>query len=337
MQHLYPPYYSDFHCIAQRCPDSCCHEWDVQIDPDTARRYHELPDTLGEDLRAAMYEDSGDIYLKNCAGRCPMWQQDGLCRIQCALGHDALSKVCREFPRITQDYGCFVEHTLEMSCPEAARLILTDERQTWICDEISDTGSPDYDDELMELLIRSRPAAYAILDDPRFSVEQRLALLLMYGYHVQAQIDGAEPRPFDAEAALEEATGFAAEGSICALTGFFRELEILTPRWRDMIEHAHAPIWFGALPRLARYGVYRYYYQAVSDFDLVSRIKFVTAYCVMMAYLSPNSLEGLIAAAQLFSKEIENDAQNMDALLDGAYTAAGLTDANLLGLLLRHT
>ncbi len=46
MQHLYPPYYGDFHCIAQRCPDSCCHEWDVQIDPDTARRYHELPGAL---------------------------------------------------------------------------------------------------------------------------------------------------------------------------------------------------------------------------------------------------------------------------------------------------
>ena len=98
MQHLYPPYYADFHCIAQRCPDSCCHEWDVQIYLDTARRYHELPGALGEDLRDAMYEDSGDVYLRNYAGRCPMWQQDGLCRIQCAIGHDALSQVCREIP-----------------------------------------------------------------------------------------------------------------------------------------------------------------------------------------------------------------------------------------------
>ena len=55
----------------------------------------------------------------------------------------------------------------------------------------------------------------------------------------------------------------------------------------------------------------------------------------MMAYLSAPSLDGLIAGAQLFSKEIENDSENMDALLDGAYTAPALTDANLLGLLLR--
>ena len=335
MQHLYPPYYGDFHCIAQRCPDSCCHEWDVQIDPDTARRYHELPGALGEALRDAMYEDSGDVYLRNCAGRCPMWQQDGLCRIQCALGHDALSQVCREFPRITQDYGSFVEHALEMSCPEAARLILTDDRQGLDKTQTPDNQAPDYDAELMDLLIRTRPAAYAILEDDRFSVPQRLAVLLLYGYHVQSQIDGAEEVPFDPQAALAEAAGFAAEGSISALTGFFRELEILTDRWRDTLEHAHAPHWERALTRLARYGIYRYFYQAVCDYDLVSRVKFVVIFCIMMAYLSAPSLDGLIAGAQLFSKEIENDSENMDALLDGAYTAPALTDANLLGLLLR--
>lgn len=335
MQHLYPPYYADFRCIAQRCPDSCCHEWDVQIDPDTARRYHELPGALGEDLRDAMYEDSGDIYLKNCAGRCPMWQQDGLCRIQCVLGHDALSQVCREFPRITQDYGSFVEHALEMSCPEAARLILTDDRQGMDTTQTPDDQAPDYDAELMDLLIRTRPAAYAILENDRFSVPQRLAVLLLYGYHVQSQIDGAEEVPFDPQAALAEAAGFAAEGSISALTGFFRELEILTDRWRDALEHAHTPHWERALTRLARYGIYRYFYQAVCDYDLVSRVKFVVIFCIMMAYLSVPSLDGLITGAQLFSKEIENDSENMDALLDGAYTAPGLTDANLLGLLLR--
>ena len=39
-----------------------------------------------------------------------------------------------------------------------------------------------------------------------------------------------------------------------------------------------------------------------------------------------------VKTAQAFSKEIENDADNVDALLDGAYTLTGLTDANLLGL-----
>jgi predicted metal-dependent hydrolase len=58
------------------------------------------------------------------------------------------------------------------------------------------------------------------------------------------------------------------------------------------------------------------------------------------AWLKENG-NGLIARlpgaladnAQLWSKEIENSAENLDALLDGAYTEPALTDANLLGLL----
>ena len=41
----------------------------------------------------------------------------------------------------------------------------------------------------------------------------------------------------------------------------------------------------------------------------------------------------LTETAQLFSKEIENDPDNIEALLDGAYTAPALTDLNLLSLL----
>ena len=47
-----------------------------------------------------------------------MWRQDGLCRIQAELGHEALCKTCREFPRLRHDYGSFVELGLELH-PEA--------------------------------------------------------------------------------------------------------------------------------------------------------------------------------------------------------------------------
>ena len=43
----------------------------------------------------------------------------------------------------------------------------------------------------------------------------------------------------------------------------------------------------------------------------------------------------VISSAQLFSKEIENDPDNVEALLDAAYTEPAFTDAQLLGLLLR--
>ena len=81
---------------------------------------------------------------------------------------------------------------------------------------------------------------------------------------------------------------------------------------------------------MARYGIERYYLQAVSDYDLVSRIKLVIASCLVVKALGGDIVE----TAQLYSKEIENDADNIDSILDGAYASPALTDQNLLGLLL---
>lgn len=334
MELIFPTFYHQFKCIASACPDSCCYEWDVQVDPESAARYQAITGPLGDDLRSIMYEDGGDVYIRNQDSRCPMWRSDGLCRIQAELGHDALCHTCREFPRLRQDYGSFVELGLEMSCPEAARIMLT--QDLCLTSSFVPGGEDgDYDEELMALLRATRPEALALLNDPQYTVPQRLALLLLYGYHVQSQIDGAGPTIFDPAASLAEAHAFASPGDISSLVEFFSGLELLTTRWKAKLSGPTFPTWQDELCRVAQYGVYRYYYQAVSDYDLVCRIKLIVTGCILVAHLSAPSLSSLLETVQLYSKEIENDAENVDAILDGAYTVPALTDANLLGLLLR--
>ena len=80
----------------------------------------------------------------------------------------------------------------------------------------------------------------------------------------------------------------------------------------------------------SRYLIRRYWLQAVSDYDLICRVKFIIAACLLVAHLGANVVEN----AQLFSKEIENDPDNVEALLDGTYTSPAFTDVQLLGLLL---
>ena len=82
MELRYPVYYQQFSCIAALCPDSCCHEWEVQVDAASAARYRAMEGALGDALRAHLYDEEGETYLRNVAGRCPMWREDGLCRIQ---------------------------------------------------------------------------------------------------------------------------------------------------------------------------------------------------------------------------------------------------------------
>ena len=323
-------YYDDFVCLAAACPDSCCKEWDVQVDPEAAEFYRSLPGSLGNRLREVLVEEGGETVMTIIDRRCPMWRHDGLCRIQAELGHDALCKTCREFPRLTHDYGDFVEKGLELSCPEAARLILSKPYAPPLTCEVDGGETPEYDAEAMAVLLRTRQAALRLLNE-RPSIPEALALLLMYGYHAQALLDGEEDSPFDPDAALEEAGQFA--GQQAALQAFFLGLEILTEDWRALLSAPPCPdLWQEAHRRMACYLVERYWLQAVSDYDLVSRVKLAVISCLLVRSLGSDVLR----IAQLYSKEIENDADNVDAILDGAYTHSALTDAALLGALLKE-
>ena len=330
MKLIKPSYFDTFRCIAGLCPDSCCKEWDVLVDPEKAAFYRSIPGPLGDRLRQVLTEEDGDTYMLIENRRCPMWRQDGLCRIQAELGEGALCKTCREFPRLTHDYGDFTELGLELSCPEAARIIFESGFPSYIAEEIPGGEAPEYDPEVMEILLRTRETMRQLIMDDSRPVAETLAVALMYGYHVQAEIDGAETVPFDPEAALDGARQFANSGNIDAVVDFFQDLEILTDNWSARLAAPSPTDWSPAHRILAHYFVDRYWLQAVSDFDLVSRVKLAVISCLVV-----NALGGdLVATAQLYSKEIENSIDNLEAILDGAYSAPAFTDARLLGLLL---
>ena len=324
----YPVYFEKFRCIAAACSDSCCKEWDVAVDRQSAEVYRSMEGPLGEELRRHLYEEDDEWYFAITDGRCPMWRADGLCRIQAELGHDALCKTCREFPRLTHDYGDFVEYGLELSCPEAARMILS-APEGWMEREVSGGELSEYDAEAMEILLRTREEVLALLRQERPAGEL-LSLLLLYGYHAQGELDGGESFLFAPEKALETAKKIAREGDLEAVLYFYKELEILSPTWLERLEHPNPGAWSPATGKLARYFVERYWLQAVSDYDLVGRVKLAVISCLVIHALGGDFAQ----TAQAYSKEIENDADNVGALLDGAYEAPAFTDEKILSLLL---
>ena len=330
MRILTPNYYHRFRCIASACEDSCCKEWEVDVDPEAAAFYRALPGELGDRLRQVLRDTEDGTCMTIEDRRCPMWRQDGLCRIQAELGHEALCTVCRTFPRLRHDYGDFAELGLELSCPEAARLILADKGGFTITEEPGGEEA-DYDAEAMEVLLASRAEILNFLTDATYSVPQALAILLLHGYAVQDWLDGGDPVTLDPETTLNDAKKFQKSSDIQQIFDFFKELEILTPQWKARLEAGPQPIqWSETIRALARYMVSRYYLQALSDYDLICRIKLTVIACLLVAALRGDPVE----AAQQFSKEIENDPDNVEALLDGAYTASAFTDLQLLSLLL---
>ena len=327
-----PSYFDSFRCIAGACPDSCCKEWDVQVDAAAAANYRSLPGPLGDRLREVLKDGDGETVMEIINGRCPMWRADGLCRIQAELGEQALCKTCREFPRLTHDYGDFMERGLELSCPEAARIILSSKPAPMIHAEVPGDTDPQYDTEAMEVLKRTRQTALEIVSDSGFSVREVLALLLLYGYQAQGELDGDEEQPFDPASAMDTARQFAKPGNLKDILGFFQELEILTSLWSDRLCWPGIPCFPENARNLARYFVERYWLQAVSDYDLACRVKFIVISCLVICSLGGSFVD----TAQLYSKEIENSWENVDAILEGAYCDPIFTDDKLLGLLLFH-
>ena len=122
----YPLFYPDFACIGKTCKDSCCKDWLIDIDCDTAEKYQKMGGALGEKLRKKLHKKDGEFYFEvEKDGRCPFLQEDGLCEIQRERGEEELSKVCDAYPRKEYIVHPYMQLDLHLSCEEAAKAILS--------------------------------------------------------------------------------------------------------------------------------------------------------------------------------------------------------------------
>jgi lysine-N-methylase len=123
-------HYDAFRCIGADCEDTCCAGWGITVDRNTYDKYQDCSDP---ELRSPLHElvtinataASDDEYatIKLSGPVCPFLAQ-GLCSIQSRLGEDYLPNTCATYPRMMTVVGDVLERTLDLSCPEAARLVL---------------------------------------------------------------------------------------------------------------------------------------------------------------------------------------------------------------------
>ena len=120
-----PSYYKDFKCIADKCNHSCCIGWEIDIDEDTLKKYKTLKSGYGIAVAQSISTENAPHFKLSSHDRCPHLDGRGLCKIIINLGEDYLCDICREHPRFYNYTTTSVEVGLGMSCPEAARLILS--------------------------------------------------------------------------------------------------------------------------------------------------------------------------------------------------------------------
>lgn len=137
-----PSYVKNFKCIGALCKDSCCKDWAVDIDYESYKRYQNVSDPqMRKLLKRYVYKNpyATDAAIDFAGAeltpdkRCSFLDAEGWCLIQKHLGEPMLSNVCKLFPRTYNLVDGQLELALSTSCPEAARLMLSEPDAMTFC------------------------------------------------------------------------------------------------------------------------------------------------------------------------------------------------------------
>lgn len=129
---------SEFHCMAERCPSTCCSGWQVNVDRQTHDSYTNSGDpSVALIASTALVPYPGDAATTMSHSRiqmgedglCPFLDDRRLCTVQDRLGEAALSPVCGTYPREIYRSGTDpTSHAmvLSLSCPASAESCVVD-------------------------------------------------------------------------------------------------------------------------------------------------------------------------------------------------------------------
>ena len=200
-------YYNEFKCIGGACEDSCCDNWEIDLDDGSLKFYMSQKGDFGKRLKKCTRVKDKQFILNGV--RCPFHNDDDLCDIFIEMGEEALCQTCTNFPRHIEEFDDLKEVSLTMSCPEASRIMLAKkDKMTFTCKEGNDR---DYglkemkavsrfafwkrehenklDKPLFDELVEGRELIYEMLQDRSKSVLLRALYVLSFAEKLQEKID----------------------------------------------------------------------------------------------------------------------------------------------------
>ncbi|MDW8124701.1 MAG: flagellin lysine-N-methylase [Geminicoccaceae bacterium] len=164
-----PRHMAGFACLGPDCPDTCCKDWAVDVDPPTARLWRRHPDPVWRARFEAglrrVRDGKGEaraLVAMRADGSCPFHGEDRLCTIQKELGASAMPWICRVFPRGEEREGDLLARTGSLACVAVARAAI---------------GEADALDETVEGSIGPTLLGFGAPDaGERFALRERLAV-----------------------------------------------------------------------------------------------------------------------------------------------------------------
>ncbi len=318
-----PDYFPEFKCIADRCDDSCCIGWEIDIDDKTLDKYANLGGKIGAEIRKKTQH--GYFPLKK-NGKCVFLDDNGLCRIISALGDGYLCDICREHPRYYGIGKCGLEGGLGLACPEAARIILSHkDRPEFTVTEaspafISEDKFKDKCDDIRELIYS------VIYSTPPQKLCNAILNLAIYADNVAFSLLSGTEMP------LLNTTESECDLSLLLAEAYktFNECEALCSEWKQILKRAEEEIDPNKLNKsitenetefrnLLFYFTHRYQRESVEDMTMGSKVLLALASSLIILATAEIS-HSIQRAAVLFSKNIEYSTDNIDLIIDNLST-----------------
>lgn len=289
-----PSYFDSFHCLMGACPDSCCKAgWEIPIDDGTIDKLRAYP-SLEIDKNIRTGSDGDTVLRVNNNNACPYLNPEGLCEMYIQSG--MMGDVCSKHPRFYEEYYigdglAFTEAGLSVSCPEAARIVLSASKSDYEALYKEQTG-----DELLDFLLKARAKAFGL----------RPSQLIAYGELLQEEIDFGSLELPEGEIPDSEPI------DVKSLCGFILDnTEILTPEWRKLLRNCEQGSHEQESESLFDYLIFRFFLKAVNTEDILTECKLIVA-IYELCKLGDNFSE----TVRLVSKELEHDDINLDLLRD---------------------
>ena len=189
-----------FECLADKCPNTCCQQWEIEVDEDTWGAWNRRPEAARRALVTSVStipspDGSRKLVLKKRDdGFCPLLQSDGLCSVQQQYGHDFLPKACRDYPRYKQEFRGRRISAINYSCPQVVQLLLDARdqhpRDFFIWDGSMETSGDESD------LYRLEPMFFQLMDEDATPIGVRLywlyeVMIVLADAFLVNRLDGA--------------------------------------------------------------------------------------------------------------------------------------------------
>lgn len=140
-----PTFYDEFICIGGDCPLTCCGGWYITVDKKGYKSYRKMGGIISKFAKKyILYDKEENIYYVKSdpvTKLCPMCNEEQLYNIIKEKGEDALSGLCKEFPRIVFQTCVGEEKYLSCACPQVVEMLYNLDHKILFVSELGTSAS----------------------------------------------------------------------------------------------------------------------------------------------------------------------------------------------------